>query len=231
MERLRADGDIFRILPLHTFLPPNSATGFGLDDVRGYEALSPRGWIHVREEMGHFTGTLTVSDVLEPRNLARGGTALDNWNVKYLLVHPQLPYTAARLDREFGLDLEQMYFGTDGRLLRNRRVKPRVRFEYDGTVERVTAVPTRWIIQATAAHDDRLIIANPFFPGWRATADGRPVRLQLAPGDPIVVPLRAGRHVVELVYRPSSLRLGLVLAVVGLAVVVIVGRRWPSVTG
>ena len=229
LDRLLADHTVFRILPLHTFLPPNSATSYGLDDVRGYEALTPRGWLRQRRSMGLFTSTNTVSDVLEPWNLAPGGAGLDFWNVKYILVHPQLPYTAQRLDRELNLDLHEVYSGPDGRLLVNRGVLPRVRLAHGrGRCQIVEAVPTRWRVLVGAGSDDTVVVANPYYPGWRVLVDGRRQRLALQPGQPIEVPVTAGVHTVELVYRPESLSLGCVLALLGflgLAVLWWTGRR------
>jgi hypothetical protein len=236
LRRLAAETQPFRVLPLHTFLPPNSATALGLDDVRGYDALAPRAWRKERDAMGHFTSTSTVTDVLEPWNLAPGGRALDLWNVKYLLLHPQLPYTAARLNREFGLDLEEVYLGADGRLLLNRRVLPRARLEGGGEVRVEEAYATRWLFRVTARADTWLVLADPMFPGWQADVDGRPAAIASAVGSPIRVAVPAGRHVVGVEYRPLSFRLGVGLACAGLVVLgAVVGRgaraNRPDVAG
>lgn len=228
---LSRDTGSFRVLPLHTFLPPNTATVAGLDDVRGYDALAPAGWRRERSAMGRFTSTVTVSDVIEPWDLAAGGAALDFWNVKYLLLHPQLPYPPWRLNRELGLDLREVYNGPDGRILENRRVQPRVRLNTGGEATIEVSRPTRWKLVIDAAADDVLIVANPFFPGWRVELDGKPVRLHLRPGEPIQLPVPAGRHEVELLYRPRSLLLGLSLAGLGAAGLLFYSLRWPSREG
>lgn len=228
LDVLRGDRDVFRILPLHTFLPPDSATAYGLDDVRGYDALAPRAWRRQRESMGHFTATNTVSDVLEPWDLAPGGQALDLWNVKYLLVHPQLPYDAATLNRGLGLDLETVYDGPDGRVLRNLRVQPRAVMEGSGSVRIAVRTPTRWEFECEAGTASVLRVANPFFPGWSARVDGISTRLDESPGQPIRIAVPAGRHRVELVYRPASFMAGVVLAVIGwsiIAVLIVSDRR------
>jgi hypothetical protein len=212
LRRLAGESEPFRVLPLHTFLPPNSATALGLDDVRGYDALAPVGWRKAREAIGHFTTTSYVTDVLEPWNLAPGGRALDLWNVKYLLVHPQLPYTAEQLNHQFGLDLEEVYLGEDGRLLRNRRVLPRARLEGEGVVRVVEARATRWLLEVDARAKTALILANPMFPGWQARVDGRPASIGSAVGSPVRVGVPAGRHAVEIEYGPLSFRLGVGMA-------------------
>ncbi len=152
LERLRADRDVFRILPLHTFLPPNTATPLGLDDVRGYDALAPAGWRRQRAALGLFAATPTVSDAIAPWDLRPGGAGLDFWNVKYLCLHPQFPFGAPTLNERLGLDLEEVYSGPDGRLLRNRRVLPRARVEgAEGTVTVLERLPTRWSLDVSAA--------------------------------------------------------------------------------
>jgi hypothetical protein len=54
-----------------------------------------------------------------------------------------------------------------------------------------------------------LVIRNVFDPGWRATVDGRPVRVLVADGFLQAVPVPAGRHVVSLSYADPWLGYGL----------------------
>jgi hypothetical protein len=211
VEVLAADRDVFRILPLHTFLPPNAATDYAFDDLRGYDALAPRAWRRRREEIGRFTSVPTQDDVLEPWDLAAGGEALDFWNVKYLLLAPQFRFGAETLNARKGLDLEQIYSGPDGKIFRNRRVLPRARLSVPGEVRILERRPDRWTIEVEARAPGTLLVANPAFPGWRASLDGQQVRLSTPPGYPFQVPVPAGRHRVALSYRPASFRLGLAI--------------------
>jgi len=55
-------------------------------------------------------------------------------------------------------------------------------------------------------------VANPYFPGWRARVDGRPVELDLAPGEAITLAVPPGRRELELVFWPRSLIAGLSVA-------------------
>jgi len=204
LERLRSDPGVFRILPLHTFLPPESATTFALEDVRGYDALAPRGWQERRREIGHFIRTPTVTDVLEPWDIADGGKGLDFWNIKYLLLHPGFAFGVETFRARLGLDLEEVYSGPDGRLLVNRRAQPRARLEGAGSVKVEERRPMSWRFAVAASEATRLIVANPFFPGWTARVDGQPAPLAARPGDPFEVDVPAGTHRVELLYRPVS---------------------------
>jgi hypothetical protein len=228
LARLRSDPEVFRILPLHTFLPANSATDYGLDDVRGYDAIAPAGWRAARGAMGGFGDAPTQKDILEPWDLAPGGRALDFWNVKYLLLHPQFGFGPDTLNRRRGLDLEEIYSGPDGRILRNRRVLPRARLNVPGSLRLVERTPAKWRFEAVPSKAGVLLVANPFFPGWRASVDGRRVNLAAPAGYPIAVALPAGRHEVELAYRPASFRIGLALALASAAAVLLLSRKSRS---
>ena len=74
-----------------------------MDDVRGYDALGPEGWIEVRRAMGRFGPTRTTSDGIEPWDLKPGGRALDFWNVRYLLFDPRFTLSAAELNERLGV--------------------------------------------------------------------------------------------------------------------------------
>lgn len=64
-----------------------------------------------------------------------------------------------------------------------------------------------------------LVVSNTFFPGWRATSDGKPARLQRADCAIMAIPLAAGRHDVVLSYEPESIARGKVLSLVGIALI------------
>ena len=165
LQRLQADRDVFHVLPLHTFLPPNTATQYGLDDLRGYDALAPAGWRQRRERIGKFVNVPTQRGVLEPWDIAPGGEALNQWNVKYLLLHPGFAFGADTLNARRGLDLLEVYSGPDGKLLENRRVFPRLRMNPAGSIRVLEREPARWAIETEAPAPAELLIASPFFPG------------------------------------------------------------------
>jgi len=214
LERLRAEPGPFRVLPLHTILPPNSATDYAIDDVRGYDALAPRGWRRLRSAIGRFHDLSTQRDAIEPWDLAPGGAALDDWNVAYLIVPPEYAFAPDVWKAKSGLDVREIYAGRDGRILKNLRVKPRVYLEGPGSTVIEERVPGRWRISVHSESDTGLRVADPFFPGWRSEVDGKSVALAARPGEPMRVVVPAGDHEVLLVYRPRSFRAGLVLAAI-----------------
>ena len=229
LARLREEAGYYRVLPLHTFLPANTATDLQLEDLRGYDALAVRVWRERRAAIGRFTNTPAVVDVVEPWDLAPGGAALDAWSVKYLLLHPQFAFGAAELNANLGLDLVEVYSGPDGRILVNRRVKPRVRLEgAPGSARIISRTPTRWTLRTEALSPSSLVVANPMFPGWRAAVDGNPSRIESETGDLTRMPVPAGVHDVVLEYSPTSFRLGLLIAALGAALAFATVRRLPS---
>ena len=229
LARLREEAGPYRVLPLHTFLPANTATDLQLEDLRGYDALAPSDWRARRREVGRFRDLPNVTDVIEPWDLAPGGAALDTWSVKYLLLHPQFAFGAPELNARLGLDLVEVYSGPDGRILVNRRAKPRVRLEgAPGNALLVGRTATRWTMRTESGAPSRLVVANPMFPGWRAKVDETPSTIESKAGDLTRIPLPAGTHEVVLEYRPSSFRLGLGIAALGAVLALATARRLPS---
>jgi hypothetical protein len=212
LDTLRAEPGVFRVLPLGLFLPPDSATTFGLDDVRGYDALAPAAWRRARAAIGRFEPTRAATDLMGAADLTPGGEALDRWNVAYLLAPPLPGFDAATLNRDVGLDLEAVYDGRDGRILRNRRALPRARLRGRGKVVVRAHEATRWVLDVEAAGAATLTLANPYFAGWEVRLDGRRLVAHQREGEPIELPVPGGRHRVEVAYHPASFRVGLALA-------------------
>ncbi len=229
LARVAADPDVFRILPLHTYLPANTATSLGLDDLRGYDALALKAFRTERGKVGRFRGVPTQTDVVAPWDLLPGGRELDDWNVKYLLLHPQFTFSARTLNEKLGLDLVELASGPEGRLLENRRVRPRARVERDGRDAGETRVlertPTRWLLEVTAPSGGTLVLANAGYPGWEARVDGRRVPIGGGLGRRQEVAVAAGRSRVEVAYRPGSFRLGLFLAALSAALLALPRAR------
>ena len=76
--------------------------------------------------------------------------------------------------------------------------------------------PERVRLRVAAPSDGYVVLTDSYSPGWHVTVDGRPAPLLRANYLFRAVPVAAGRHEVEFVYRPRSLRIGVALSVAGL---------------
>mgnify|MGYP001212993774 CR=1 FL=1 len=85
--------------------------------------------------------------------------------------------------------------------------------------------PLRVAYDVVAPAACRLVVSEKAYPGWTATVDGVPVEIATANLALRSVPLPAGRHRVEFVYRPLAYRIGLTLTIVGCAAALYVFLR------
>jgi hypothetical protein len=76
--------------------------------------------------------------------------------------------------------------------------------------------PGRTHVDVDCPADCHLVLSETFWPGWRATVDGRPAPVVRADYALVGVPVPAGRHEVVLAYRPLPVIAG---SVIGLTVV------------
>jgi len=88
--------------------------------------------------------------------------------------------------------------------------------------------PSVWRVVGTAQTPAVLRLHLTDVPGWHATIDGRPLRLEPLSGTMFQATFPAGRHTVELHYWPTAFTAGLVVALAslaGLSTGIVVGRR------
>jgi hypothetical protein len=90
-----------------------------------------------------------------------------------------------------------------------------------GRVLRFSRETERVRIEAESAGPALLVVQDAFWPGWRATIDGRPVELLAA--DAVIRAVRwpEGRHLLEMTYDPPEIRLGLAVSGVGAGLLVL----------
>jgi len=76
-------------------------------------------------------------------------------------------------------------------------------------------------LEVEAERAGYVVLADAFDPGWRATVDGEAAPLLRANVAFRAVAVPAGRHVIEMVYRPRAVSLGLALTLLTLALVAV----------
>jgi hypothetical protein len=87
--------------------------------------------------------------------------------------------------------------------------------------------PEKVVIEASADHDCYLLLQDTYYPGWRAQVDGSKAGILRTDLGTRAVELGAGKHVVIFEFKPRSVRLGLVLSCIGVALTVLYGT-WGS---
>lgn len=87
-----------------------------------------------------------------------------------------------------------------------------------GIVELISATPNKIRLQVDAPGGGWLVLADTWYPGWVALADGVPQTIYPADGLFRAVQLQSGQyHEIEFVYRPASFTAGLVGSALGWA--------------
>lgn len=73
-------------------------------------------------------------------------------------------------------------------------------------------LPTRVVVDVSAEMSGYLVLADSYFPGWKATVNGEPARILRADYNFRALSLPPGRHEVVFTYRPDSVITGGVLS-------------------
>ena len=90
-----------------------------------------------------------------------------------------------------------------------------------GTSRFLTSRPDRVRLEVEAERAGYVVLADAFDPGWRATVDAAAAPLLRANVAFRAIAVPAGRHVVEMVYRPRAVSLGLALTLLTMALVAV----------
>lgn len=86
--------------------------------------------------------------------------------------------------------------------------------------------PDRILISTSSVSASYLLLSELYYPGWKAYVDGKRVPVIRADYLLRAVPLEAGRHEVEMVFRPASFMLGLGITVVTIIALAIAALLW-----
>jgi membrane protein YfhO len=84
---------------------------------------------------------------------------------------------------------------------------------------------SRILIEADAVKSSVLVLSEIYYPGWEAEVDGKSAELLRVNYDLRGVALSAGKHMIELEYRPRSLRIGMVVSIIT-AICLLSGVLW-----
>ena len=252
IEFLRNQPGLFRVLALNGGLPPNTNAVYGLNDIRGYSSLETEAYHRFLAATGEYPQhhqrhlNILYFSGFESR-------LIDLVNVKYLisdrgLQHPKLTPVweggAYVYENRSALPRAFLVYRTrvlhDGsaleRALRDPTFNPSeiVLFEREGptvsglvdsmpTVRIAEYQPEHVVVEASSRYDAVLVLADSWFPGWKATIDGVPTKILR--GDLLLraVSIPAGNHRVVFDYSPDSFRLGVMVSLFALLIAISLG--------
>jgi hypothetical protein len=101
------------------------------------------------------------------------------------------------------------------------------------TVDVVDARNNRLAVDTASATPSVLVVADAYYPGWRASIDGQPAPILQADYAFRAVLLPPGRHRVVFAYRPASFVVGVLVSAATLIILVVLaplGRRWRALS-
>jgi hypothetical protein len=208
LSRLAQLARLLEETPAHVFLLRLGAVRY----VTALHRVGPAELVEVAREPGYYADPIHVFRVPDPVPRA--------FAVSGVRVADGVPALELLRDAAFDPTVEVL-------LPEGDEAPPVAGFAADVTIARLKS--DRVELEAELSHEGLVVLVDSFDPGWRATVDGRraePLRANVAF---TAVRVPAGAHRVELVYRPSSLLLGLVLSAVAAALaVMLVSRPRPQ---
>jgi len=85
--------------------------------------------------------------------------------------------------------------------------------------------PERLVLDVDTPSGGLLVVADTWYPGWEAWVDGERKTILRANACQRAVALEAGKHRVEMIFRPHRVYWGLALSLIGLGLLIALGRR------
>lgn len=98
----------------------------------------------------------------------------------------------------------------------------------EGNVELLSSSANRVQLSVNAPGGGWLVLADTWFPGWKAGAAGQELPIYPALGLFRAIELPPGVHNIEIFYSPASFSLGLILSLIAWSVSALLWLRWPK---
>ncbi|HVR40259.1 MAG TPA: YfhO family protein [Thermoanaerobaculia bacterium] len=181
----------FRIVAIGSMFPPAVATHYGLEDARGFQAMTLAQFRDAYDEWSvhQHIWSNRVDDLRSP--------FLSKMNVRFAIVPTNFALPEGWITRA-----TQPNYA----ILENTRVLPRA-YSAEGTIT-IRAEGSRLHLHASMPRDGRVIVSNAVWKGWQAVEDHHRLPLKVTNRTFFSFPLSAGEHDIEVFYRPRSFVIG-----------------------
>jgi hypothetical protein len=254
LEPLENVREPFRIVGRGDAFPPATNTFYGLEDVRGYEALTlfqfvqtwqlwnrPHGtWYHRVDDLTTpFLSFMNVRFAIQSsalpvppgwRTIAveKGSTLIENSNALDRVFLPERIAVGNRSAEEIVDRMTELRdFRTFGWI-----AAPGDTIERQNGPGRITlrsrSLGGEYLFDADMQGDGWAIISDSSWKGWRAYVDGRRVRMSRANAAFLSVYIPAGKHTVRVVYLPATFVRGRIITfatLLGIVIAIVIRRR------
>ena len=231
LEKLKAIREPFRVVGASYALPPATNVYYGLEDPRGFEALTFGPFVHtwklwsvhqpiwfnrVDDLSRPFLSFLNVRFAIVSRGapMPAGWKAIAAQREAVLLENERaierifVPRRVHLSDEKAQQTADRMMTATDFRELAwitDRGVALHERENGPGAITLRSRRPGgEYLFEAAMQRDGWVVVSDAAWKGWRAYVDGRRVRMQRANAAFLALFVPAGRHDVRLVYWPDS---------------------------
>jgi hypothetical protein len=198
-----------RVAGLGDALHPDAAMVYGLYDVRGDSPVKLQRYDEIYADMA-------AGDPVYFHPIQNWSSPwLDRLGVRWVMAAPGE-------EPPPGASWHLAYSGPDARIYERPGALPLARLiggAQGGRVRVERRTPGAWTIAWESSRRGRLVVAETWDPGWRATLDGRPVNVEPLLGVLMGVLVGPGSGHVELRYHPDGFVPGMILSALGLAAV------------
>ena len=231
LEPLKNVREPFRVVGASFALPPETNVYYGLEDPRGFEALTLGAFVHtwklwcvhqpvwfnrVDDLSRPFLSFLNVRYAITSEAWPvpdgwnrvggqRGAALLENTRVIERIFVPRRVWVGDETPQQIA---ERMLAATDFReqaWITDRGAATHERDNGPGTIAlKSRRLGGEYVFDANMQRDGWVVLSDGAWPGWRAYLDGRRVRMQRANAAFLAVYVPGGRHSLRVVYLPDS---------------------------
>jgi Bacterial membrane protein YfhO len=250
LEPLKQIREPFRVTGASFALPPTTNIYYGLEDPRGFEALTLGGFVHtwklwcqhqpvwfnrvddltrpflsfLNVRYAITADTMAVPDGWKRVAVQRGAALIENTRAIERIFIPRRVWVGDETPQQIA---DRMLTATDFRELAwitDRGATTHERDNGPGVIAlKQRRLAGEYLFDATMQRDGWVVISDSAWSGWRAYVGGRRVRMQRANAAFLAVYVPAGKHEVRVVYWPDSFVRGRAISAATLIAIALFG--------